>query len=199
MIKRSYPWCLFLMAFVVSAGASIVKPPQTLKAKGDSSAAAIREFQTRVAQFVKLHRQMAATLPPLKQTAVSKEITDHQRELARKIAEARKPAKPGDIFTAEVIAEFQRLLAVAFHGANGADIRTSLAHSEPVNREVGVNTPYPADAPLQSSPPSLLRALPKLPPELDYRIVGNALILRDVTANLVIDFMPGAIPAAEGE
>ena len=79
-------------------------------------------------------------------------------------------------------------------GQNGVDIRTSLAHAEPIRIEVGINTNYPAGVPLQSSPATLLLNLPKLPPELDYRIVGNALVLRDVTANLIIDFMPGAIP-----
>ena len=190
---------LLVAAAVVAAGASIMRSSQIPKPGGDTGAVAMKEFQKRVVQFVALHKQMDATLPPLKQTPVAKEITDHQRDLARKIVEARKSAKQGDIFTTEIIAEFHRLIAIAFRGANGTNIRTSLAHSEPFKREVGANTPYPPDAPLQTSPPTLLRNLPKLPPELDYRIVGNALILRDVTANLVVDFMPDAIPAMEGE
>jgi len=33
-----------------------------------------------------------------------------------------------------------------------------------------------------------------LPPELDYRVVGRDLVLRDVKANLVVDFIANAIP-----
>jgi hypothetical protein len=36
--------------------------------------------------------------------------------------------------------------------------------------------------------------LPRLPPELEYRIAGHALVLRDAVANLVVDLMPDAIP-----
>ena len=159
-----------------------------------STSATIQEFQKRVSDFVKLHKQVEAKLSPLKPTPVSKQITDHQQMLANGIIQARKSAKQGEIFTAEIISEFKRLIGTALRGPNGANIRTSLAHSEPVNIEVGVNSKYPGTLPLQSSPPTLLLNLPRLPPELDYRIVGNALVLRDVTANLIIDFMPGAIP-----
>jgi hypothetical protein len=48
--------------------------------------------------------------------------------------------------------------------------------------------------PLQSTPPSLLANFPELPKEVEYRIVGHNLILRDVDANLIIDFLTNAIP-----
>jgi hypothetical protein len=35
--------------------------------------------------------------------------------------------------------------------------------------------------------------LPKLPTELDYRIVGKHLILRDTGADLIVDFMLNAV------
>jgi hypothetical protein len=190
------------LAFAVAMMCSFIGVPN---ASGQFSppgvnpgAATLQEFQKRIADFVRLHKQVEAKLTPLKTTAVSKEITDHQQHLARGIVEARSAAKQGDIFSDDTIAQFRRLIGIAMSGPNGANIRTSLAHAEPVRGEVGVNTPYPAALPLQSSPPTLLLNLPKLPPELDYRIVGNALILRDVVANLVIDFMPGAIPPEQG-
>jgi hypothetical protein len=167
---------------------------QTSARPSNPDAAAVQEFEKRVADFLKVHKQVEAKLPRLKLTAVSKEIMDHQQQLARGIIKARKSAKQGDIFSAAIISEFQRRIGIAMRGPNGVNIRTSLAHAEPVRIEVGVNAQYPAAVPLQSSPPTLLLNLPKLPPELDYRIVGNALVLRDVTANLIIDFMPDAIP-----
>jgi hypothetical protein len=56
-----------------------------------------------------------------------------------------------------------------------------------------VNARYPEAAPLPTVPPNLLASLPPLPKDLEYRIVGNDLILRDVHANVIIDFIPMAI------
>jgi hypothetical protein len=36
-------------------------------------------------------------------------------------------------------------------------------------------------------------ALPKLPEQLEYRIVGKNLIIRDIDANIIVDFVPNAI------
>jgi hypothetical protein len=43
-------------------------------------------------------------------------------------------------------------------------------------------------------PAGLLRVLPKLPRELEYRLVQRNLILRDIEANLIIDVIPLATP-----
>jgi hypothetical protein len=69
----------------------------------------------------------------------------------------------------------------------------SLEHAEPVEGQIKVNASYPP-VPLQSMPPSLLANLPRLPAGLDYRIVGRSLVLRDVQANLILDFIPKALP-----
>ena len=41
---------------------------------------------------------------------------------------------------------------------------------------------------------ALLRKLPDLPPELEYRIVGRSLLLRDVKANLIVDILRDVVP-----
>jgi hypothetical protein len=197
-IRDSGPSALVAILFLVALHTPAQLYGQAPGTAANSSAAAIQEFQKHISDYVKLHKQVEGKLSPLNQTGVSKKITDHQQMLADGIIAARKSAKQGDIFSNKIIAEFQRLIGIAMRGPHGADIRTSLAHSEPVKVEVGVNAKYPGTLPLQSSPPTLLLHLPKLPPELDYRIVGNALVLRDVTANLVIDFMPGAISSDRG-
>ena len=69
-----------------------------------------------------------------------------------------------------------------------------MKHAEPLApRPLQVNDAYPPATPLQSTPPSLLLNLPPLPPDLEYRVVGHALILRDIDANLIVDFIPNAI------
>jgi hypothetical protein len=57
-----------------------------------------------------------------------------------------------------------------------------------------VNEAYPPNIPLQSTPATILLNLPRLPQELEYRIAGHALVLRDAVANIVVDLMPDAIP-----
>jgi len=70
----------------------------------------------------------------------------------------------------------------------------SLRRSEPVVLPLKVNRAYPEGVPLETTPPSLLAKLPELPAELEYRVVGHALVLRDATANLIVDFLPDVIP-----
>ena len=61
--------------------------------------------------------------------------------------------------------------------------------------KVDINTVYPTTLPLADVPGgALLRKLPDLPPELEYRIIGRSLILRDVKANLIVDILRDVVP-----
>ena len=103
-------------------------------------------------------------------------------------------ARQGDIFTPEISAEFRRLIGITRQGPEAQRIHESLKHAEPLRpRPLRVNAAYPAKVPLQSTPPSLLLNLPKLPPELEYRVVGHDLILRDIEANLIVDFIVNVV------
>ena len=64
----------------------------------------------------------------------------------------------------------------------------------PAQNPPAVNTPYPENAPLATVPPLILVNLPRLPDGLEYRFMGRHLILRDQPSNLIIDFVPGAVP-----
>ena len=43
-------------------------------------------------------------------------------------------------------------------------------------------------------PPQLLSALPKLPEELEYRFIGERLILFDHHAHVIVDYVDRALP-----
>ena len=148
------------------------------------AAAPVRDFDHRVSDYVKLHKKLEAQLPRLKSTDSAEAITSHQKELSGKIHEARNAAKPREIFTPEISAEFRRLIAHGMRGHRAQQVQRSLQHAEPVQVALRINEPYPDNLPLQSMPPTLLQHLPKLPPEVDYRIA----------ANLIVDFIPDAIP-----
>lgn len=154
----------------------------------------IQDFENRVAEYVKLHKTAGSGMPALKPADSGSVIANHEHALADKIREARPAAKQGDIFTPGVVMEFRRLIRTAMQGSEAVHVRQSLHRAEPVVLRLRVNDAYPASVPLQSTPPSLLLNLPHLPKELEYHIVGHNLILLDVEANLVVDFIDNAVP-----
>jgi hypothetical protein len=60
---------------------------------------------------------------------------------------------------------------------------------------VTVNAEYPDGLPLVTIPPSLLRALPALPDDMEYRLVGRDLILLDGKSGVVVDILQNVVPA----
>jgi hypothetical protein len=163
----------------------------------DPHVAFVQDFENRVAEYVKLRKKAEAELPnKLKKPTDSPEkIRHHEHELREAIVARRAGVVQGNIFTPEIGAEFRRLTGIAYH-FDAKQIRESLLSSEPgtANVRVRVNGEYPDDKPLQTMPPTLLLNLPQLPPELEYRIVGHDLVLRDVGANLIVDIVPRVIP-----
>jgi hypothetical protein len=166
--------------------------PATGKVNPDS--VILGDFTNRVAEYVKLRKKVKDALPGQKPTSSQSAIARHEQDLAKGIREAREHASPGDIFTPEISVVFKRLILGAMKGSKGAAVQQSLQRAEPVQLVLRVNREYPAGLPLQSTPPTLLANLPSLPKEVDYRLVGPNLILRDVEANLIIDFITRALP-----
>jgi hypothetical protein len=181
---------LLKLAFALAAGILLgqVVLGQTGHATENADSVTIRDFEKRVSAWLDFRKKIESNLPQLKATSSPEKISDHQRKLAGAIRDARKNAKEGDIFTPEIAAEIRRLISLAMK-PDGKDIAASLQHAEPVQLRLRVNDSYPANVPLQSTPPSLLANLPHLPPDIEYRVAGRDLILLDAKANLVIDVM----------
>lgn len=155
----------------------------------------VGDFNRRVADYVKIHKAARSEIHRLKPTNSSEAIEHYEHRLAHRIREARRGVLQSNIFTPAIAAEFRRLLGIAMQGSQAARIQRSLQSAAPVRiRPLRVDSEYPAGVPLQSMPPSLLLNLPPLPPEVEYRIVGQDLVLRDIEANLVVDFISNAIP-----
>jgi len=162
--------------------------------KVNPDARLVEEFEARINDYVKLRKQVEGTLPALKPTGSQGAIKHHEHELAERVRKERHGATQGNIFTPDVAAEFRRLIGLAMQGKDASHVHQSLQHAEPVRVRIVVNEPYPSGVPLQSTPPTLLMNLPRLPPDIDYRVVGNNLVLRDAKSNLIVDFIPNAIP-----
>ena len=153
----------------------------------------LRQFHLRIDQDMELHSRLEKESPPLKAADDPEAIRASQKGLAEKIRAERKKPVQGAIFTAETRTIFRRRLRALLQGPKGAELERAIKDDAPSPIPLRVNTEYPAGYPLSSMPPTILAALPQLPEDLAYRFVGNALILLDVHANLILDFIPNAI------
>jgi hypothetical protein len=160
----------------------------------------VQDFHKRLNNYAKLRKRAQAGLPNLKSETSAANVKQYQQSLAQNIRAERPAAKAGDIFTPSISQLFRELIAAPIRGDSGDKIRASLRHAEPVHElRVQINQEYPQTSAMQSTPPTLLSNLPKLPPDLEYRIVGRGLILLDTKANLIVDLLPYALPIIEGE
>jgi hypothetical protein len=157
--------------------------------------AIIADFQKRVADYVQLRKSEESKLKKLRPTGSTEEIARHQHQLREAMTKARANARQGDFFTPAIDREFRRLMGFALQG-DATRIRKSLRDAEPVAGQPGINHPYPDPGivPLQSTPPSILLNLPRLPADIEYRFVSRTLILLDTRANLILDYMTNIGP-----
>ena len=195
------------------------KPPQpkistatkekAAEENANPDAIVLADFQKRIDAYMAIQKAAAKDSPPLKETKNPAEIKAAQDALGAKIRAARVTAKQGDIMTPEIQNKFRRLMypvvtSPAPQGTTGRevkkDIKEELKENTEERKEEGgkpvvlkVNATYPNDTPLPTTPPQVLMNLPKLPEQLEYRIIGKNLIIRDVEGNIIVDFVPNAI------
>ena len=191
-IKRSSRELLVMPVLLLSIAACGLAQSNPKPSPGVNRDALIdTDFEKHVTDYMKLRQQALTGMNVPKTTDSATEIAEFQHQLAAKIRALRPNAGQGDIFTSEISDRFRRLIAQAMRGPDGAKIRASFQHAEPIRGvHLDVNQSYPDNLPLQSMPPSLLLNLPRLPKELEYRFVGRELVLRDIPANLIVDAIP---------
>ena len=163
--------------------------------KVNPDAQLLADFKSRIDSYMELHNRLEKQAPPLKETKDPAQIKASQDGLAQKIREARQDAKPGEIFTPEIRQLFRRLMYPETKGTDGAETKAAIAEEKQELKDVKirVNAAYPDDAPLMTVPPNILAALPKLPEDLEFRFVSKHMILLDVHANLIVDYVLNAI------
>lgn len=196
--RRSATALLVVLATGASVGARSPLIPERPR-QGPSStqeSLATQLFEERVTAYVTLHRLLEGPLPPLQPTMNMDDVRANTRFLATRIVLARQEAQPGDIITADVARMFRRRIATCLSPEEWEAVLAEIARDEagvPVPAvPLRVNMIWPERVSFGFVPPQLLAALPPLPPELQYRIIGRSLVLWDHHANLIVDFMPAA-------
>jgi hypothetical protein len=166
-----------------TAGAQTVNP----------TGAAILEFQTRLEAYLQLRERATADVPKLKETPSPADISAHEQAMAKAIQSSREGAQIGDL-----VAPVERIVRNTVRqdwARRSPAERQALVAEVPRVARIVVNTRYPSTLPLATVPPVLLQQLPRLPESLEYRLMGRALVLRDVSANLIVDVVEKALPS----
>ena len=184
------------LAILVAASACKKEEDKTAKTPAvDPTKPVFEDFATRVDNYMKLRKTLVDTIGELDPTKSQAEITTRATGLANAIIAARKDAKQGDIFTPEISTILATLIKQEYSRRPDTVVETRTDQQDELPDFVPtVNQVYPTTYPLATFPATLLPLLPKLPEALEYRIVQNYLVIRDIEANVIIDFMPNAVP-----
>jgi len=183
-----------------ATSASPASAPPTERVVGPLSsedARALATMNDRLKEYVDLHTRLERSLPHLPKEATPEQIDKNQRGLEKLVRDARSTARRGDIFTPEARPVIKRLLVTVFGGPDGKQLKASIMDEnpvDPVSLKLTVNGRYPDTVPLASVPPQVLQTLPKLNEDLEYRFIGDWLILLDVHAHVIADFIDDALP-----
>ena len=194
-----------LAILILAAGTSV--PAQIPPLPADQATPILQEivatqaFEERVNLYVILHRLIEGPFA-LSPTRDMGQLQMKVRGLALRIRMARGNAHQGDLIRPDVTRMFKRRIATclpaaewaaifADNAAEAEDEEGMLAGPPPLH----VNMEWPQEVLFGVVPPQLLAALPRLPEELQYRIIGTALVLWDHHANLIVDFVPDAFAA----
>ena len=205
-MKPSLLSAVVLLAFITSGDSLTAQqgPKSESKPVGQTTASKAKvaatldaafqaDFKNRIDHYLEVRKQAAKDAPSLKETKDPAKIKAAEDGLAARIQTLRATAQPGDIFSPEIQKTFRRLLAPEMKGEDRKDTKEILKDDAPASVPLKVNTKYPEKAALPTVPSNLLLSLPSLPEELEYRIIGKHLILRDTGADLIVDFIPNAI------
>ena len=159
---------------------------------------AIKDFNDRVKDYLKVHKKAAESLPALTGNEDPVTVAAHRMALAQAIRVRRSAARRGDLFDARVVPTIVARVRAELQGPEARPARKVIREGNPdydpegyVPVPMRVNADYPLRAPVSTVPASVLLVLPPVPEALDYRFVGRDLILRDVGSE------PGALPSGE--
>jgi hypothetical protein len=163
---------------------------------------AVKQFSDRVDQYSAIRKAAMVKVGAPPKNAKPEQLEKYEKALVQAIRDARPNAKQGDIFSADIQPLFNKLLKEHLAGPVNKENRDIAKQGNPKSDAgvgeqppvIQVNAVYPKSASLSTIPPTLLLQLPKLPMDMEYRFVGNTLILWDNISNLIVDFMQGAAP-----
>ena len=175
-----------LVATVTVAGAAAQHEPQP---------PALARFDAAVHQYAELHRRIEQQLPPFRAHSDAQDIFEASNAMASALQTARASAREGDIFTRELAALLRVRVADALAARGFLADEMVAATLEEADEEaplpvVNGRFPWRRGAAMW---PFVLDALPRLPHELQYRLIGRDLVLVDTHADLIVDVLRNVV------
>lgn len=186
------PWLAAAAAVLLLVTGAAVSVAQEIL----PSSPAVAAFSEATRDYARMHRRLEAIVGPITLDSSIEAINRSIVGLAAAIRAERAGAKQGDLFTPALARELRIRVndALFEHGFTAADVIRSASFEgiDPATVRLSVNGTFPwllATAMF----PCVIQALPPLPPELQYRIVGNDLVLIDIHASLIVDILPNVL------
>lgn len=166
-------------------------------AQSATESPAMLAFNRAVDDYVAMHRRLEKLVGPITLNSSVDAINQSITALASAIRVERAHAQQGDLFTPAVAPELRVRVNTALHahGFTAADVLANelIEGVDARSVRLRVNDTFPwilATAMF----PCVIDALPEVPSELQYRIVGVDLLLIDVHAGLIVDTLPDVLP-----
>ena len=185
---------------VLSGACSPTLPPATVPAQPDPTfeplKKALQAYVDQTQPDRKVAAQEAEKVPgkAAADTGAEQSVRTRQNSLADALRLKLRPnAKQGDLVTPDMAAAITREIQRAFNTPKRDLMLDELAEQN--GTPANASTPtinQQLDAP--RVPPRLMEILPPLPKQLEYDFVGRTLVLRDIDAAVVVDFIPNALP-----
>lgn len=183
-IPAGFLLCIILIA--VFAGYSYAQ----------DNTAPMRAFVASVNDYVSMHRRIERTIGQIELNSTPQSINRFIEQMAAAVRAERLDAQQGDLFSSAAAQEFRRRIneALRDHGFTIDDVRAdALAHGvdpQGVRLRVNGSFPWALSVPMF---PCVIESLPPLPSELQYRIVGDDLLLIDLHASVIVDVLPSVL------
>jgi len=200
MMKKRYIiiWLLVLVLILASGVAVGQKTQNAALAEpvvvSPADKAAIDAFEGRVKSYIELRNKVRENAPKLSKDSTPEQIHAYRTTLENSIRSARSNAKRGEFFQPATADFIRRTLKLEFQGKDRQELREKIFETETQGVVLRVNYPYAQTAEFSEMPATLLTKLPQLPKELRYRFVGRNMLLVDRESDVIIDFMPDALP-----
>jgi len=174
-----------------STQTAALAPPPVLS---PADKAAIETFEKQVKEYIELRNKLRENAPKLSKDSTPEQIHAYRTALEQSLRSARAGAKRGELFRPEAADYIRRTLKNEFQGKDRQELREKIFETELQGVVLRVNYPYAQTAEFSEMPATLLAKLPQLPKEVRYRFVGRNMLLVDRESDVIIDYMPDALP-----
>jgi hypothetical protein len=188
-----------VVGLVIAGIPAMGAPPKSMDKRevtlSEAETGAVKEFETKLADYAALHQQLEANLDKMPENATPEQIDKRRIQLRAQIKTARVGAKQGDFFNPGMLTLVKRVCATKTSGTgDGQEVKSTIMDENPGRLvDVHVNDRYPDGVPVSTMPAQLLEALPKLNDYMEYRFLGKRLVLVDAGAGVVLDITPDVL------